>query len=1039
MNSKLEEIEESRIKVSVVIPVYNTADFVSECLDSVLHQSLKEIEIIVVDDCSTDNSLDLLKIYEAQDSRLSIVQHATNKGLPETRNSGVQRARGEFVIHVDSDDFWRDQTMLEQLYELAEVRQSDVIKFTGHNYIDGQLGSSLSHVVPVQNTVLEDEKSLWNFRSTFLYFCRRSVILKNRIEFDSNINIGEDQIYVAKILSSAKRISTIDLPFYAYRVNSQSMMRKKWGAHQFAEEVSHSEAVGRTLQHMPLIHSHYMATKLNYWWRSIFPRAFEDLDKVDRLNFFSLAIDFHAKHILACELEWQDLNKQAHSFSAMLSKSDPLEIENNFREKINAKFSPFCGTNLTKWPTATLNQYWPERPSREIRGTVIVHSGTHKTGSTAIQEFLAENEDQLKSDGIFYCSVANDAWGPNSHLLPVSLVDQEQHLLGWPELDEERIWDSILKEYQESGCEHLLLSSEFFSPEFLKDELPNLAKLKRLLGNNRVRFVFYVRAQDSRIESGYAQLIHSGVRAVSDTFTEFVDKTLSAHDYGWLLGEYEQHFGKEAITVNRYHLEDFPQGNICRDFLKVLELDDSEYFFSSSSKNETWSDDVIDFLQQANRFDGNYLSIAQRDRISHYFRHWFRKRNYVETASASRFSDSLHSQVRAYFEASNLAFSRKYLPKDKPVEIYPRVPSGHVGNCDQEVDGSLLSLPTLPMTMLLDTWAEKDKLEQQVRFWKSQSTSPRFRELLPIAKKKLSSRLSADFKQVKEKISRLIRLVLATSAIGLRSTRRFSNLEKEDAFNFYLKSSHKKVGVSAMLRVKNEEVRIAACLQSMYELFDEIVLIDNGSTDRTLEIAQEFILKHDQSEKIRIEKYPFTVSRCGTENEATPQNSVHSLAYYYNWCLSKCQYTYVCKWDADMLLSPLNSPSRKLQNFFQGLLNSRLPTIGQLAVQTVYIAPDSNRYISKKEIHRENRLFPNRPAVYFRKEKDWEVLHHPKYIKIRHFTVAGIEEIKDTAIDEFSHWTPGASLSPRKVLEMENYCLIQRGLADLFTDRFEQE
>ena len=169
MNSKLEGIEESRIKVSVVIPVYNTADFVSECLDSVLHQSLKEIEIIVVDDCSTDNSLDLLKMYEAQDSRVSIVQHATNKGLPETRNSGVQRARGEFVIHVDSDDFWRDQTMLEQLYELAEVRQSDVIKFTGHDYTDGQLGSSLSHVVPVQNTVLEDEKSLWNFRSTFLY------------------------------------------------------------------------------------------------------------------------------------------------------------------------------------------------------------------------------------------------------------------------------------------------------------------------------------------------------------------------------------------------------------------------------------------------------------------------------------------------------------------------------------------------------------------------------------------------------------------------------------------------------------------------------------------------------------------------------------------------------------------------------------------------------------------------------------------------------------------------------------------------------
>ncbi len=129
----------------------------------------------------------------------------------------------------------------------------------------------------------------------------------------------------------------------------------------------------------------------------------------------------------------------------------------------------------------------------------------------------------------------------------------------------------------------------------------------------------------------------------------------------------------------------------------------------------------------------------------------------------------------------------------------------------------------------------------------------------------------------------------------------YRNAENIDAFHFQRESQCVEPGVSAMLRVKNEATKIWLCLTSIYDVFDEIVLVDNASTDQTASIVHEFIRSRDDVRKIRLYTYPFNVSRCGEEHAATPENSVHSLVYYYNWTLSKCTRSYVCKWDADMI------------------------------------------------------------------------------------------------------------------------------------------
>ena len=114
------------VKVSIIIPVYNTEDYLRVCLESVLNQTLQEIEIIVVNDGSTDNSLEILKEYEMKHPEKLKVLHKENGGLSSARNYGLQYATGEFLAFVDSDD-WIETDMCEEMYNKAKEEQSDIV------------------------------------------------------------------------------------------------------------------------------------------------------------------------------------------------------------------------------------------------------------------------------------------------------------------------------------------------------------------------------------------------------------------------------------------------------------------------------------------------------------------------------------------------------------------------------------------------------------------------------------------------------------------------------------------------------------------------------------------------------------------------------------------------------------------------------------------------------------------------------------------------------------------------------------------------
>lgn len=114
-------------KISVIIPVYNVEKYLPRCLDSVINQTYRNLEIICVNDCSTDNSLDVIKEYEKKDERIKLIIRKQNGGLSAARNTGLNNATGEYLYFLDSDD-WIDLDYIEQMLKIANKENTDIIQ-----------------------------------------------------------------------------------------------------------------------------------------------------------------------------------------------------------------------------------------------------------------------------------------------------------------------------------------------------------------------------------------------------------------------------------------------------------------------------------------------------------------------------------------------------------------------------------------------------------------------------------------------------------------------------------------------------------------------------------------------------------------------------------------------------------------------------------------------------------------------------------------------------------------------------------------------
>lgn len=219
------------LKISVIIPVYNTSVYLEQCLESLISQTLMEIEIICINDGSTDNSLSILETYKNKDSRIKIINQQ-NKGQSSARNSGIEAAQGEYIAFLDSDDYVKND-FLEKLYKNAKNFDSD-ISMCSIEIFDENTGKNYSHSpylsLDIFDKSFENRCFLPSETFDFLFrICvvpwnkiyKRDFLNKNNLKFVENLNF-EDNVFFIDAYTSAHRISIVKEELVIYRQNSQT-------------------------------------------------------------------------------------------------------------------------------------------------------------------------------------------------------------------------------------------------------------------------------------------------------------------------------------------------------------------------------------------------------------------------------------------------------------------------------------------------------------------------------------------------------------------------------------------------------------------------------------------------------------------------------------------------------------------------------------------------------------------------------------------------------------------------------------------------
>ncbi|MFR9579552.1 MAG: glycosyltransferase [Rikenellaceae bacterium] len=209
--------------ISVLIPIYKVEKYIERCLRSLFEQTKTDgVEFILVNDCTPDGSMEIARRVVADYPNLvvKIINHEVNRGLPLARQTGLESATGEYILHTDSDD-WCEPTMLEELYTMAKESGADIICCDAYKD-DNHHSQYVKYDVPSTQGVECAELLMRNKIRGYLWikFIKRSLYIDNKIRFIEGINLGEDVLVATKLFTVAKKVLYVPKAYYHYMVNS---------------------------------------------------------------------------------------------------------------------------------------------------------------------------------------------------------------------------------------------------------------------------------------------------------------------------------------------------------------------------------------------------------------------------------------------------------------------------------------------------------------------------------------------------------------------------------------------------------------------------------------------------------------------------------------------------------------------------------------------------------------------------------------------------------------------------------------------------
>ena len=215
--------------ISVIIPVYNVEQYLCECVDSVINQTYKNLEIILVDDGSTDSSGKICDDYAHKDERISVI-HQKNSGLSGARNTGIDNASGDYIYFLDSDDYI-DPNALESLIVIAEKNSSDIVFFDAISFADTKDFTVKQNYIRKNKYLTDSGRNVFcmmtqkkEFHSSVpLMLLNKAFAQKNQLRFVPEI-LHEDMIFTYQAIVLAKSVSQCDKALYHRRCRKNSIM-----------------------------------------------------------------------------------------------------------------------------------------------------------------------------------------------------------------------------------------------------------------------------------------------------------------------------------------------------------------------------------------------------------------------------------------------------------------------------------------------------------------------------------------------------------------------------------------------------------------------------------------------------------------------------------------------------------------------------------------------------------------------------------------------------------------------------------------------
>lgn len=282
---------ENEVLVSAIMPVYNSEEYLEKTLDSLVNQTLREIEIICVNDASTDNSLEIINEYKKKDKRIKVINNQINMGAAVSRNTGLENASGKYVIFLDADDFFYPH-MCKQSFETAENFKSDIVIFGYETYEADSYNENVPFfkIKKFKNKEITEQSQ----KVDLLYYVNlapwnklvnREMLIRNNIKFQDIPNANDVYFSVTAMLSADKIMVLEDVLLKYYLGNKGSLTsdkkrRKNHIVEAYEEVYRFVDKNGYSNKNKAMVVNYVITELLN----QIFSKVYDETVKEDVYN-----------------------------------------------------------------------------------------------------------------------------------------------------------------------------------------------------------------------------------------------------------------------------------------------------------------------------------------------------------------------------------------------------------------------------------------------------------------------------------------------------------------------------------------------------------------------------------------------------------------------------------------------------------------------------------------------------------------------------------------------------------------------------------